>query len=259
MSHELSHKSYRPLTVLSFRINYQLAHGDPYAMHVVNVALHAVTSVLLLLVGKRLFGAVSPAFMCGLLFAAHPIHTESVANIVSRGEILAGMFFALTMLAHTGGYGGLCLELACATAATLSKETGFAAFGICIVMDVLGFGGPWRSVGQWAQWVSARKARLMLITSTAAALLAHRAKLMGGTMVTFSWEDNPAGLSTRISLVNKALTQHYIAAYNAWLLIFPSDLCADRSRNRPMVPQRNFLITPLHMQVWAVDPDALPD
>jgi hypothetical protein len=73
----------------------------------------------------------------------------------------------------------------------------------------------------------------MLITSTAAALLAHRAKLMGGTMVTFSWEDNPAGLSTRISLVNKALTQHYIAAYNAWLLIFPSDLCADRSRNLP--------------------------
>ena len=43
-----SHKSYRPLTILSFRLNYAATRMDPRGFHLGNVALHALASVLLL-------------------------------------------------------------------------------------------------------------------------------------------------------------------------------------------------------------------
>ena len=101
MSSNTSHKSYRPLTILTFRVNYWLAGGlEPWGFHVVNVLLHAVVSVLSLKLfsvlvsgkdrntsnlydnsGKGLgiqFAAPKASLLCALLFAVHPIHTESV-------------------------------------------------------------------------------------------------------------------------------------------------------------------------------------
>lgn len=85
-----SHKSYRPLTVLTFRWNYWLAGGlKPWGFHVVNVILHSVNCVLLLPVfsvilagapgAKCKFTAPKSSFLCALLFAVHPIHSESVS------------------------------------------------------------------------------------------------------------------------------------------------------------------------------------
>ena len=51
MSRFQSHKSYRPLTVLSFRANHAVGQLDPYGYHVVNVLLHALVCVLFLRVG----------------------------------------------------------------------------------------------------------------------------------------------------------------------------------------------------------------
>lgn len=103
MSSNTSHKSYRPLTVLTFRFNYWLAGGlKPWGFHVINVILHAVVSVLSLklfsvlfngtnrttsciydsLYGKSSgihFPAPKTSLVCALLFAVHPIHTESVS------------------------------------------------------------------------------------------------------------------------------------------------------------------------------------
>lgn len=83
-----SHKSFRPLTVLTYRWNYWLAGGlHPWGFHFVNVILHAVVSSLSLLVFNEVFkegqtkgGKVSKmGFLCALLFTIHPIHTESVS------------------------------------------------------------------------------------------------------------------------------------------------------------------------------------
>ena len=90
MMSELSHKSYRPLTVLTYRWNYWLAGGlEPQWFHRVNIALHALNSVLLLRVFSLLFGGIpvkrgehlAPkiSLVCSLIFAAHPVHTESVS------------------------------------------------------------------------------------------------------------------------------------------------------------------------------------
>jgi len=43
---EKSHKSYRPLCVLTFRLNYMLSELDPWSYHLLNVVLHAVVCVM---------------------------------------------------------------------------------------------------------------------------------------------------------------------------------------------------------------------
>ena len=77
---EGSHKSYRPLSVATFRLNY-LWHGlSPMGYHVVNVVLHAVVCYLYVQLCALIFNSVWPALLAGLLFAAHPIHTEAVSS-----------------------------------------------------------------------------------------------------------------------------------------------------------------------------------
>lgn len=76
-----SHKSYRPLTVLSFRLNHYWAGLAPLSYHAVNIALHAVVTVLAFNLFLHLSAEpVQPgvdssfivAFIAALFFALHP-------------------------------------------------------------------------------------------------------------------------------------------------------------------------------------------
>lgn len=82
MSSLTSHKSYRPLTVLTFRLNY-LVHGlDPWGYHLVNLFLHLLATVLFGCFCRREVFEGRPAhcsMVAMLLFTAHPIHTEAVS------------------------------------------------------------------------------------------------------------------------------------------------------------------------------------
>ena len=93
-----SHKSYRPLTVATFRLNYMLHELQPLGYHLVNVLLHSAVCYLYVLLCGVVFSEVWPALIAGLLFAVHPIHTEAVAGLVGRTELLSGIFYILTFL-----------------------------------------------------------------------------------------------------------------------------------------------------------------
>ena len=90
ISSNLSHKSYRPLTVITFRLNYWLGGGfEPFGFHLVNILLHTLVSLLYLEVCTAIckkstldhvYMEVAPA-IAALLFAIHPIHTENVSNV----------------------------------------------------------------------------------------------------------------------------------------------------------------------------------
>src|SRR3990172_8125874 len=82
---------YRPLTVLTFAINEVLAPGAALPCHAVNLGLHAVVTLLVFVVARRLFGAARLAFVAASLFAVHPIHTEAVTSLVGRAELLAAL------------------------------------------------------------------------------------------------------------------------------------------------------------------------
>ena len=74
-----SHKSYRPLTVATFRLNYMVHELQPLGYHLVNVLLHSAVCYLYVLLCGVVFSEVWPALIAGLLFAVHPIHTEAVS------------------------------------------------------------------------------------------------------------------------------------------------------------------------------------
>ena len=93
---ELAGGRYRPLSLVTFAIEGALFGDSPAVGHLGNVLLFALCCVVLLGVLQELLGersgplsGLSVPFASALLFAAHPIHTEVVANIKGRDEILA--------------------------------------------------------------------------------------------------------------------------------------------------------------------------
>lgn len=86
---------WRPVTALSYGLEKRLYGDSATGYHATNVAIHAGNSLLLheLLIG---IGAVQPlAFGAALVFAAHPIHAESLAPITGRTDPLALLFVLL--------------------------------------------------------------------------------------------------------------------------------------------------------------------
>ncbi|MEO8335983.1 MAG: tetratricopeptide repeat protein [bacterium] len=90
---------YRPLSLVMFAIEWQLAPGTPALGHWVNVGLYALTAVVLFRFLRDVFDddTVLVPFAIAVLWIAHPIHTEVVANIKSRDELLAFLFSILTL------------------------------------------------------------------------------------------------------------------------------------------------------------------
>ena len=96
---------YRPLSLAMFAIEWDYFPDKPGVSHFVNVVLYGITGTLLFLMLCLLFTSplLSPspvergrgeavAFITSLLFIAHPLHAEVVANIKSRDELLCFLF-----------------------------------------------------------------------------------------------------------------------------------------------------------------------
>jgi hypothetical protein len=116
---------YRPLTSMSYAIEWQL-HGDrPWIFHLINVLLHAAVCACLTELTRRLLGSPA-ALVAGLLFAAHPIHVEAVANIVGRAELLCalGTLGAMILLLRPMTQSRAIAITGCFMLALLSKEQG---------------------------------------------------------------------------------------------------------------------------------------
>ncbi|MBD3236107.1 MAG: hypothetical protein GF330_05345, partial [Candidatus Eisenbacteria bacterium] len=82
---------YRPLTSLTYRLQRGWTGTAPVPFHLLNVLLHAATSLLAYAVLRRLFTRQGWALPIALLFAVHPLHTEAVTGIVGRAELLAAL------------------------------------------------------------------------------------------------------------------------------------------------------------------------
>ena len=156
-----SHKSYRPVTIMSFRLSYALAGGtqEPWTWHLLNVLAHAVATVLLQLLLLEALGDLELATVTSLLFATHPVHVEAVANLANgRAETLCAIGMFGCVLCHLrdarnapkptvpaaaqpgwmfAGLGWRIVGAAMFAMAALSKEIGLTAVGITMVYDAL--------------------------------------------------------------------------------------------------------------------------
>ncbi len=87
---------YRPLSLVSFAIGQAMHELNPSIMHITQALFYGLLVLMLYLWLSQLFVDHKAAvFWIVVLFTVHPIHTEVVANIKSRDELFALLFFAI--------------------------------------------------------------------------------------------------------------------------------------------------------------------
>uniref|UniRef100_A0A8C5G505 Protein O-mannosyl-transferase TMTC3 n=1 Tax=Gouania willdenowi TaxID=441366 RepID=A0A8C5G505_GOUWI len=243
MAEERSHKSYRPLTVLTFRLNYLFSELRAASYHLLNVVLHAVVCVLFLRV-CRLFLDKTYSLVAALLFAVHPIHTEAVTGVVGRAELLSSIFLLAAFLAYTKSTSSnhsivwppIALTVVLVAVATLCKEQGITVIGICCIHEVFvaqGFTLPMlvdtlRQVllgkDGFPYAVLQTLLKLIVLVISTLLLVIIRVQVIQSQLPVFTRFDNPAAVSPTPT---RQLTFNYLLPVNMWLLLNPSELCCD--------------------------------
>ncbi len=93
---------YRPLSLVTFAIEQGITELNPAFSHFLQALLYGLCILLLHRWTRELLGPNSKwPFWISLVFAMHPIHTEVVANLKSRDEIMALLFFLLSLVQFT--------------------------------------------------------------------------------------------------------------------------------------------------------------
>ncbi len=85
--------NYHPLTALSLKIDHSIGEFNPRTYHIHNVILHVLTTLIFIVFTKKLTKSPLIGLGAGLLFGVHPLHTESVAWIAERKDVLYTLFF----------------------------------------------------------------------------------------------------------------------------------------------------------------------
>ncbi len=215
---------YRPLSLITFAIEQEYFKDNPGISHMINAGLYGLTGLVIgVLLQKWLSGQTITAFLIGLLFIAHPIHTEIVANIKGRDELLSFLFIATMLLAYwryleTGKPGwtvaaGLSLYLA-----FMSKESSVVSLALIPAMTYF--------FARRNVWQSALSVWPFLIV---AALFFYQKQKMIGTLSgtpPVDWANYPYAI-----LNTKTSTMFKFFVYYIRLLVVPHPLVYDYSYN----------------------------
>lgn len=90
---------YRPIAKAMFAVEHEFFGDDPAPSHLINILLYGLNILLLYIILRKLlfkYSAWFPFMVC-LLWAAHPLHTEVVASLKNREEILSLLFGLLSL------------------------------------------------------------------------------------------------------------------------------------------------------------------
>lgn len=200
---DISGAYFRPLSTLSFAVDYALHEGNPAGYHLTNLVLHLACVGLffgwLRKQGLRL-GTVALATS---LWALAPRLAECVAWISGRTDVLAGLFSlgALRLWTSSGERSKARDALACALlfAGLLSKEVALAAVVACAVHAWL---SPPRLV-----------ARVLAPLATFGVYLGLRARALAEAP---SWEHQATSATERVTLVLESIGRYALMIVDAW-------------------------------------------
>ena len=205
-----SHKSYRPLTTLTFRLDFSLFGLSPWFFHFVNNFIHTLNCLLVYLVVKRIEKSKSTAFLSSGIFSVHPVLTEAVCGIVGRADLLWS-FFALIAI-HFGFQKPNWLIVFLTCLSVLAKEQGTMIIPMIISIQLM-------------KKPKLVKKSLLYYLPILAIILFLRLKIANFTPPVFQEGDNPAGFIN--SRLLRILNFNYILTLNFWLFILPEWLCYD--------------------------------
>lgn len=223
---------YRPLVMLTYQFN--AGHEiKPYPFHFFNVTVNALNAALLFLLLYLMFRNLPLAVIAGLLFGFHPLHTEAVANIAGRPELLCTFFLLLSWLAlerfHIRWW-SVPIGAALLFFALLSKETAVLFPFMVIAADV--------ALGR-ALLTRLSFARYSVLAITVLVYIIIRWSILGPTAAGLDpyFVDNPIAHSPLMERVVTALT---VFARYMVLVIFPWRLSSDYSYNQ--IPLQSSLL-----------------
>ncbi|MBN2123796.1 MAG: tetratricopeptide repeat protein, partial [Deltaproteobacteria bacterium] len=199
---------YRPLTNVTYWVDFRIWGMKAPGFRATNLFLHLLTCLVLFLLILRRTGGAGTAFWVTLLFALHPVNTESVSWISSRNNILAALFglTCLTFFAEGMENGSVAfrfLSLLFFVLALLSKE-----FGILLPPLLFLY-----------QWIVARKRApfLRVAFDFAPYLLILGLYLVLRILVTDSLLPLPDG----VPLLKRAAFAPWLVLLNTGLVLFP--------------------------------------
>ncbi|XP_062560737.1 protein O-mannosyl-transferase TMTC4 [Armigeres subalbatus] len=236
-----SHKSFRPLTVLTFQQEVRLFGLDATQMKTTNWMLHTLIGVLL----PRFFQVVSwrrrrrfgkqwrMEYWAAVLFVVHPIHTEAVSGIVGRAELLATVGFVLAVMI----YGRLLKDRATlvehvvvlttvfilTATSVLCKETGITILATCAIIDILKHINLKHPIHTFLSNKPLIIRTSILFTLTCVLIYA-RLSVQNFASPQFRDKDNIVAFSHGPT---KFLSQNYLYCLNLWLLLCPDWLSFD--------------------------------
>lgn len=120
---------YTPITSLSYAIDYQIDKLNPYYFKLSNLLLHLINIVLVYILAFHLFKKSNLSIFLALLFALHPINSDTVSWISTRSNLLATLFFLLSLIFYLNyiskyTYRFLILSFVSFILSLLSKSSG---------------------------------------------------------------------------------------------------------------------------------------
>jgi tetratricopeptide (TPR) repeat protein len=222
---------YRPLTSLTYAVNFALGGLEAWGYHLANLLLHAVASVLVLALARRIGLGPIASTASAVVFAVHPVHVEVVANIAGRKDALATIFAILAVLGHdaalrrdlSGSRFRTALPVAALAAALLATGSGAAAIPMALGFTLLVDPEPWARV----------RARVVALGAAYLSVLALYLAARWNALGTFGvpprlipYVENPIAHE---DLATRLLTAVAVIGKGLWTLAFPRWLSPDWS------------------------------
>ena len=217
--------NWHPLVWLSYFADRRLWGLAPGPMHVENAALHAASAVLVLLLLTDTTGRLGRSLACAAVFAAHPVHVESVAWVSERKDALSTAWLlaaacGFVRFARTGRRSWYAGTLGCFAVSLSAKSMGVTLPGVLLLLD----GWPLGRL-RGAVWPRVKEQLPLVAMSAAAAVVATVAqRSVGATAAIATTAGDRAG-NAAVSAVR------YVAD-----LFWPADLAAFYPFRPPAVP-----------------------
>ncbi|HEY3130649.1 MAG TPA: tetratricopeptide repeat protein [Acidobacteriota bacterium] len=237
---------YRPVTVLSFALNYTIGGLAPFAYHLTNVILHGINSLLVFLLLTQLTRSRSLSLGAALIFALHPVHSEAVAWVSGRAELLA-CFFMLSAwwvsLANgsaspdrTSG-GAWWLHAGSAAVlylfALLSKESALVLLPVVWIFRAVSFQSSHAKEPSSLSWKNIVRPIDVALAGAALCMIGLRIAILGQvgpkTADTVPYAENPLAFS---SATTRVLTAIKLLGLYFWKMVWPLRLSSDYSFNQ---------------------------
>lgn len=223
--------NYRPALMVTYSLNYALGGLNPWGFHLVNVLLHVLTVLISFGLIRFCLGDIRAALFGALIFAIHPINSESVNYITARSSVMSTLFMVLSVMTFhqfrqdqrdtrvARSWILYTLSLLSFPLALFSKETAVILPGLILATDLAFHSGQVRASYRRTFWLYLPWVILSLLFLW---LRKEAFGPMASTGPASAIESNPIGHFALSLLTGLKIVARYV-----WVVLWPGELTVD--------------------------------